>query len=207
MVHRQPARTPVDNDEVRNTRYERSGVGPADTRYSLPMSWDTLWAGWRSEYVTSAGEPEACLFCELPEGTDVDTLILQRGDHAFSVLNRYPYTTGHVMVAAYRHADRPTDLTDDEQASLWRLLNDTMHAIDATMAPDGYNMGANIGRVAGAGVPGHFHLHLVPRWAGDANFMTTVGATRVVPEDLNVTWSRIRSALGPIDDPETANMG
>jgi len=155
------------------------------------MPWDTLWAGWRSEYVSSPDDPEGCLFCRLPSGSDTETLIVERGTLSFAVLNRYPYTTGHLMIAAYRHAARPTDLTHDEQTEMWVLLDHAMHTIDEIMHPDGYNMGANIGRVAGAGVPGHFHLHLVPRWSGDANFMTTVGGTRVVPEDLEVTWRRL----------------
>jgi ATP adenylyltransferase len=159
------------------------------------MPWDMLWAGWRSEYVSSPDDQDACLFCRLPDGSDSDTLIVERGTEAFTALNRYPYTTGHVMVAPYRHVARPTDLIADEQSDMWRLLDRVTRAIDEAMAPDGYNLGANIGRVAGAGVPGHFHLHLVPRWAGDANFMTTVGETRVVPEDLDVTWGHIRRAL------------
>jgi len=161
------------------------------------MPWDTLWAGWRSEYIASIGEPDidGCLFCRLPAGSDKDALILERGEFGFTVLNRYPYTTGHVMVAPYRHAEGPTKLEPDEQIDLWRLAGNAMKTIDATMRPDGYNLGANLGRVAGAGVPGHFHLHLVPRWSGDANFMTTVGATRVLPEDLTVTWQRLREQL------------
>ncbi|GBD84204.1 AP-4-A phosphorylase [bacterium BMS3Abin02] len=160
------------------------------------MPWDMLWAGWRSEYIVTAGEPDAdgCLFCRLPAGDDEETLILERGAFGFAVLNRYPYTTGHVMVAPYRHIEGPAELNADEQADLWRLLGNAMDAIDTAMHPDGYNLGANLGRVAGAGVPGHFHLHLVPRWSGDANFMTTVGDTRVLPEDLTVTWARLRAA-------------
>ncbi len=161
------------------------------------MSWDLLWAGWRSEYIATAGQPDldGCLFCRLPAGDDDDALIIERGDLAFTVLNRYPYTTGHLMVAPYRHAAGTTDLSGEEQSELWRLVGNATGAIDSAMQPDGYNLGANIGRVAGAGVPGHFHLHLVPRWSGDANFMTTVGTTRVVPEDLSVTWQRLRDAL------------
>lgn len=160
------------------------------------MPWDMLWAGWRSEYIVTAGEPDVdgCLFCRLPSGQDEDALILERGDLAFTVLNRYPYTTGHVMVAPYRHVGGPTDLNGDEQAEVWKLLGNATTAIDSAMHPDGYNLGANLGRVAGAGVPGHFHLHLVPRWSGDANFMTTVGGTRVLPEDLTVTWQRLRAS-------------
>jgi len=159
------------------------------------MPWDMLWAGWRSEYIANAGKPDAdgCLFCRLPAGADEEALILERGSFGFTMLNRYPYTTGHVMVAPFRHIERPADLNADEQAELWRLLGNAMNAIDEAMHPDGYNLGANLGRVAGAGVPGHFHLHLVPRWSGDANFMTTVGDTRVLPEDLTVTWTRLRA--------------
>jgi ATP adenylyltransferase len=159
------------------------------------MPWDMLWAGWRSEYVSSEEEPDNCLFCRLPDGPDRDSLLVERGSQAFTALNRYPYTTGHVMVAPYRHIGRPDELTVDEQRDLWLLVGHSMAAIDDSMSPDGYNVGANIGRVAGAGVPGHFHLHLVPRWSGDANFMTTVGGTRVVPEDLEVTWAHIRDSL------------
>lgn len=158
---------------------------------------DTLWAGWRSTYIATAGEPDehGCLFCRLPEADDTDALILKRGTSTFVVLNRYPYTTGHIMVAPYRHVDGPIGLTDEEQAEIWELLGESITAIDGAMHPDGYNLGANLGQVAGAGVPGHFHLHLVPRWSGDANFMTTIGDTRVIPEDLHVTWRRLRDAF------------
>ncbi len=159
---------------------------------------DYLWAGWRSEYVTS---PEAqdddspCLFCRLPELDDVEGLILERGELAFSVLNRYPYTTGHFMVSQYRHVATPGELTVEEQAEVWDLMVRSMAALDATMHPDGHNIGANLGRVAGAGVPGHMHLHGVPRWRGDTNFMTALASTRVLPEDLSVTWARMREVL------------
>jgi ATP adenylyltransferase len=159
------------------------------------MPWDTLWAGWRSEYVSAPDDPDGCLFCRLPGGSDQETLIVGRGAESFITLNRYPYTTGHVMIAPYRHAAHPTELTANEQTDIWHLLDLAWRAIDETMHPDGYNMGANLGRVAGAGVPGHFHLHLVPRWSGDANFMTTIGGTRVVPEDLAITWQRIHDSL------------
>jgi ATP adenylyltransferase len=160
---------------------------------------DILWAGWRSEYITSPelqDDDAACLFCHLPELPDAEGLIVERGDRAFTVLNRYPYTTGHFMVTQYRHLPSPADLDADEQAEVWRLMTRAMGALDTALGPHGYNLGANLGRVAGAGVPGHLHLHVVPRWRGDTNFMTAVGETRVLPEDLEVTWSRIRAALG-----------
>ena len=158
---------------------------------------DHLWAGWRSTYIERVGDPDpgGCLFCRLPDVSDAESLIIARGQTAFTVLNRYPYTTGHVMVAPYRHVPEPGDLSETEQSEVWESLATAQRAIQQTMSPDGFNLGANLGQVAGAGVPGHFHLHLVPRWAGDANFMTTVGATRVLPEDLADTWEKIRAAL------------
>jgi ATP adenylyltransferase len=163
---------------------------------------DILWAGWRSEYITSPelqDDSAACLFCRLPDHTDADGLIIERGERAFTLLNRYPYTTGHFMVAQYRHVASPGDLDAGEQAEIWGLMTRAMGALDAAMKPHGYNLGANLGRVAGAGVPGHLHLHVVPRWRGDTNFMTAVGGTRVLPEDLEVTRQRIRDALGRTD--------
>jgi ATP adenylyltransferase len=126
---------------------------------------------------------------------DAESLIVARGHTAFTVLNRYPYTTGHVMVAPFRHVAEPGDLGQPERSEMWEFLATAQRAIQQTMSPDGFNLGANLGRVAGAGVPGHFHLHLVPRWTGDANFMTTVGATRVLPEDLADTWEKLIAAL------------
>jgi ATP adenylyltransferase len=157
-----------------------------------------LWAGWRSEYVTSSeaqDDDAPCLFCRLAGGGDEEGLVLERGTAAFTVLNRFPYTTGHFMVSQYRHVATPEELTADEQADIWRLMVRALGALDDTMHPDGHNIGANIGRVAGAGVPGHLHLHGVPRWRGDTNFMTALSSTRVVPEDLTVTWARLRTAL------------
>ncbi len=158
---------------------------------------DILWAGWRSDYVRNAEDLDAagCLFCRLAGFRDEDALILERRDHAFSVLNRYPYTTGHLMVAPYRHVATPADLDESERLDAWELIARSQRALETAMRPAGFNLGANVGKVAGAGVPGHFHLHLVPRWAGDTNFMSTVGGTRVVPEDLDETWRRLRAAL------------
>jgi ATP adenylyltransferase len=158
---------------------------------------DTLWAGWRSRYVRSADEwnEAGCLFCRLPGEDDPTALILERGAVAFSVLNRFPYTTGHLMVSQYRHVADLGDLTAAEVEEMWRLLARARRACGDTMKPDGFNLGANLGRVAGAGVPDHLHFHLVPRWAGDTSFVTTVGETRVIPEDLATTWRLLREAL------------
>jgi ATP adenylyltransferase len=159
---------------------------------------DHLWAGWRSTYIKQAGQPDpdGCLFCRLPDQPDDQSLVIGRRARAYVALNRYPYTTGHVMITPFRHASDPAELTEADRSELWELIVDAQAAIQRAMSPDGFNLGANLGRVAGAGVPGHFHLHLVPRWSGDANFMTTVGDTRVLPEDLADTWENLRTALG-----------
>jgi ATP adenylyltransferase len=158
---------------------------------------DHLWAGWRSTYITGANEPDphGCLFCRLPDRPDAESLVITRGETVFTALNRYPYTTGHVMIAPIRHVAQPVDLSDSERSQMWESVAVAQRAIQHAMSPDGFNLGANLGRVAGAGVPHHFHLHLVPRWQGDANFMTTIGETRVLPEDLGDTWEKLRAAL------------
>ncbi len=163
---------------------------------------DILWAGWRSEYVRTAEhlDDAGCLFCRLPTEPDDEALVLERTERAFSVLNRFPYTSGHLMVAPYRHVATPKDLDHGERLAIWDLIARCQRALEAAMSPAGFNLGANVGKVAGAGVPGHFHMHLVPRWAGDTNFMSSVGGTRVVPEALEDTWERLRAALSTIGD-------
>jgi ATP adenylyltransferase len=158
---------------------------------------DILWAGWRAGYIRGVddGDP-VCLFCRLPGEDDAAALILQRAAGVYSVLNRYPYTTGHLMIAPYRHVADPEELDADERAAIWAVLADAKAACTRALSPQGFNLGANLGRVAGAGVPGHLHLHLVPRWAGDTNFMTPIGGSRVIPEDLADTWEALRAALG-----------
>lgn len=159
---------------------------------------DVLWAGWRSAYmsdVQAGASTDACLFCELPGGADDATFVLERGEHAFSVLNLFPYTSGHLMITPYRHAATAAEFTTEEQRELWGLLVRSQHALDTVLAPHGYNLGVNQGRAGGAGVLGHFHLHVVPRWSGDANFMTAIANARILPEPLTDTWERLRAAL------------
>ena len=159
---------------------------------------DVLWAGWRSAYmneVQQGTEAGACLFCELPSGDDDSAYILERAGAAFSVLNLYPYTSGHLMISPYRHVAVPGDLTRDEQRDTWDLLGRSQRALDAVLGPHGYNLGVNQGRAGGAGVLDHFHLHVVPRWAGDANFMTATANARILPEALGDTWHRLREYL------------
>ena len=145
-------------------------------------------------YVTSAGAPDAtCVFCAaLSAGDDRRALILRRAPRAFLVLNAFPYATGHLLAMPLRHVARVEDVTTDEMAETMVLVQDGVRALAEGYKPDGFNIGMNLGRVAGAGVPGHLHMHVVPRWNGDTNFMTIVGETRVLPEELPVTAGKLR---------------
>jgi ATP adenylyltransferase len=160
------------------------------------MSMERLWAGWRSAYVSGAGDvggEDGCLFCSLPAASDEEAYILERSRYCYAVLNAYPYTTGHLMVAPLRHEAEFEGLTGDEGADVFGAAQRAVRALKAAMRPQGINLGVNVGRVAGAGVPGHVHLHALPRWDGDTNFMTTVAEARVLPEDLRTTWSKLRA--------------
>ncbi len=148
------------------------------------------------EYIRSAHEAGGCIFCDLPaRDEDAAALILARSERAFAMLNAYPYNPGHAMVAPLRHDGDFETLAADELAGCTRLLQRVMAAIREEMAPDGFNLGMNLGRVAGAGVPGHLHWHVVPRWNGDTNFMPVVGETRVLPELLAQTYERLAPRL------------
>lgn len=157
-----------------------------------------LFTPWRMAYLTgtSASASTGCLFCDLQGLGDAEALIVRRSARVFAVLNRYPYSNGHVMVAPYAHKATLGELDAGERAELMDLAATLEGALRAEYAPHGLNAGLNLGKCAGAGVPGHLHLHLVPRWDGDTSFMTVVGGTRVVPEDLGATWRRVRARLG-----------
>ncbi len=159
-----------------------------------------LWAGWRMSYIESArAGDEACLFCVKPRaGADEQELLLERGEFCFTMLNAFPYSTGHVMVAPFRHVDSFAHLSAPERLELLHLLARAEEVLGREYRPHGFNMGVNLGAAAGAGVVGHLHAHLVPRWTGDTNFMSTVGETRVVPEDLARTYERLRRAFAQI---------
>src|SRR5262245_8289829 len=150
---------------------------------------DRLWAPWRLEYVESADERPGCIFCE-PE----EELVLARGELAFALLNRFPYTSGHLMVAPLRHLGDYGALTDPEAAGIQRLGAAGLRALAAVYRPHGHNLGWNLGRVAGAGVVDHVHLHVVPRWNGDTNFMPVLADVRVIPEALAESARRLREA-------------
>jgi ATP adenylyltransferase len=154
-----------------------------------------LWSPWRMAYIESASnEPTAggCLFCDTLAGDDEEGLILVRTDRAFAMLNAFPYNPGHLMVAPVRHVAGLEEMDPEELAETQDLIQRGIRALRAVSGPHGFNVGMNLGRVAGAGVPGHVHWHVVPRWDGDTNFMATVGETRVLPESLPDTWARLR---------------
>lgn len=158
-----------------------------------------MWAAWRSEYIESAAtmpEGGGCVFCAiLASGRpDEETHVVWRGGGAVAILNAYPYTSGHVLVMPVRHVASPEDLTADESVSVWSGTTEAVAAIRAAYQPDGLNVGANLGRAAGAGIPGHFHMHALPRWNGDTNFMTAVAETRVLPESLDTSARKLREA-------------
>ena len=163
------------------------------------MTLDRLWAGWRSTYIEGvanqapASGAEGCLFERLAAADSTEGLVLARNPHAFAVMNAYPYTSGHLMVAPLRHVASLADLTREEGAAVMALVQDATVALGAAYHPDGMNVGANLGRAAGAGVPDHVHVHVLPRWSGDTNFMTSVAETRVLPESLPAGFARLRA--------------
>jgi ATP adenylyltransferase len=153
-----------------------------------------LWAPWRLEYIQQADELEGCVFCVAAAGDDEEMLVVHRGIHAFVLLNKYPYASGHLMVAPYRHLAEFGELSDEEALELHRLAEGGMATLAETFAPQGYNVGWNLGRIAGAGIVDHVHLHVVPRWAGDTNFMPVLADVKVLPEHLSETRAKLAAA-------------
>ena len=159
---------------------------------------DYLWTPWRYQYMKEAasGVQPACIFCDaVARNQDAETLIIHRGKKAFVILNRFPYTSGHVMIVPYAHV---AELTLCDAATLGEMMQLTQRvekAFRLDYKPDGMNLGMNLGRAAGAGVIGHLHLHMLPRWIGDSNFMTVTGETRVHPEELKTSYERLSKAL------------
>ncbi|HET6950579.1 MAG TPA: HIT domain-containing protein [Acidimicrobiales bacterium] len=161
---------------------------------------ERLWAGWRSAYVADAGNGvppgDGSLFSRilalgLP---DEESHIVWRGEHVFAILNAYPYTNGHLLVMPYREVADLEGLTPVEAAALWGAVRDAVVAIKTAYRPQGVNVGLNLGEAAGAGVPGHLHVHVLPRWNADGNFMTAVAEVRVLPEALSDSWAKLRAA-------------
>ena len=150
-----------------------------------------LWAPWRIEYIKIAHEP-GCIFCTKPqEDKDAANLILYRGKHSFVIMNSFPYNSGHLMVVPYRHTANVEDLSEEERNEQFALVSRCIPILKEVMQPVGFNMGMNIGRIAGAGIDQHIHTHIVPRWAGDTNFMPVTGDIHVVNEGLRDTYERL----------------
>jgi ATP adenylyltransferase len=160
---------------------------------------DYIWSPWRYAYISGAEKASGCIFCDLAKDKDDQkTLIVHRGTHCFVVLNRFPYTSGHVMIVPYEHLDELQKLSSQAAHEMMDLSQKLEHTLRVLYRPDGINLGMNIGAAAGAGIAGHIHMHILPRWVADANFMTVVGETRVLPETLDTTWERIRTALSSV---------
>jgi ATP adenylyltransferase len=174
-------------------RRPRAGAGGA-------QALERLWSPWRMPYIRKAAAPSGCLFCRVARGrNDRTDLVLARSGHGLLMLNRFPYNPAHLMVATRRHVADFRGLGEAERRDLLDLTALAETALEREYRPDGLNVGANLGRVAGAGFPGHLHLHLVPRWNGDVNFMPTIASTRVLPESLAATWRRLKRAIAALE--------
>lgn len=158
---------------------------------------DFIWSPWRYDYLASGGrKPESCVFCVNEDRThDSERLIVFRGIHNFVILNLFPYTSGHAMVVPYAHCDTIVLAKPDQLAEMMQLSQQIIAALQRLYRPEGFNLGMNLGTAAGAGIREHFHMHIVPRWVGDANFITVTGETRVLPEELHMTYQRVKTAL------------
>jgi ATP adenylyltransferase len=175
----------------------RSGV----LCYNRTRAMKQIWSPWRMDYIEGRNTESGCLFCNsLAQEDGPENLVLHRGLHAFVILNRYPYTNGHVMIVPVRHVATVEDLDEADLAELMFLARRSLAALRAAYGCEAFNLGANIGSAAGAGVADHVHLHVVPRWPGDTNFMATTGGTRVIPEELPITYNRLAAAWAGTND-------
>jgi ATP adenylyltransferase len=157
---------------------------------------DYLWTPWRYAYVTTAEKTSGCVFCDLPKlGDDKQAHIVHRAQHCYIVLNTYPYTPGHVMIVPFTHLDELQKLPAAVAHEMMDLSQAMERVLRQLYSPDGINLGMNIGKAAGAGVAGHIHMHALPRWVADANFVSVIGETRILPETLELTYERVKGAL------------
>lgn len=155
-----------------------------------------LWATWRAKYVTSKNKDSCCVFCDkIKSSNDEKTHLLYRGENCFVALNIYPYNTGHIMIIPYKHINDILLLSNDESREMMNLLKYFTKILKKVMSPEGFNIGFNIGKAAGAGIADHIHLHLLPRWSGDTNFMSTIANVRVIPENLDSTYKKIKMEI------------
>jgi len=164
------------------------------------MSDQRLWAPWRLEYIKGPG-PDECIFCAKPRGDDAAAYILERGEGCFVMLNAYPYNNGHVMIAPYEHVPSIEALQEPTLLELMTLAQRSLAAVREAYGPDGFNLGINQGKIAGAGFDEHVHLHVVPRWSADTNFMPVIGSTRVLPESLESSYEALAAALARAPAP------
>ena len=169
---------------------------PHPITFTAEKFMERIWAPWRQSYVSNETSDSCCIFCPHPAGkNDRERLILTRSGHSLMMLNRYPYTGGHLMVAPLRHVAQLDGLSDPELLDLMHLLRRGQALLKRAVSPDGFNIGINLGRAAGAGVEEHLHIHIVPRWNGDSNFMTVVGDVRVIPDGLMEAYERFSTVL------------
>ena len=160
------------------------------------MSFERLWAPWRLEYIQGP-KPDECIFCARPEaGDDRAALVVHRGERCFAMLNAYPYSNGHLMVAPYEHVPSIEDLDAATAGEVMALAQESIGALREAYGPDGFNLGINQGKIAGAGVEDHVHLHVVPRWGGDTNFMPVIASTRVLPQSLEDSYDALKGLFG-----------
>ena len=156
---------------------------------------DHIWTPWRMKYIKENDEDQACIFCAAAKSkNDPEKLVFYRGESVFMILNRYPYTSGHVMCVPYAHEAQLADITREARGEMMEMVNRALEVLARVYTPEGFNIGLNLGAVAGAGVAEHLHIHIVPRWTGDTSFMTAVGDTRVLPESLPDTYRRVKEA-------------
>ena len=158
---------------------------------------DYLWTPWRYQYITAPDAPDGCVFCRAAESADDrENLVVHRARRNFIILNRFPYTNGHVLIVPFEHVPSLEEVAEETLIEMTLLARQTERHLRSIYRPDGMNIGMNLGKSAGAGIVGHIHLHMLPRWTGDTNFMTVTGETRVLPEELKVTWEKLRAAFG-----------
>jgi ATP adenylyltransferase len=156
---------------------------------------DHLWSPWRYRYIQTADAADACIFCQKAgERKDEENLIVHRGRHNFVILNLFPYTTGHLMVAPYQHVDTLDKADEESVTEMMLLVREAQRNLGSVYNAHGFNLGMNLGVAAGAGIAGHIHMHVLPRWRGDANFMSVIGETRVMPEELGETYRKLKNA-------------
>lgn len=165
-----------------------------------------IWAPWRLEYIKEPGA-EGCIFCEAAAGQhDRQSLVVARGQRCFVIMNLFPYNAGHVMVVPYRHRSRLVELDDEELLELMRFVDRSIRAQERVFQPEGFNVGMNLGRAAGAGIDDHLHIHVVPRWVGDTNFMPVLGDVKVIPEHLEATYGRLAEGFTALKEGEAGTV-